>query len=64
MDWFGGLSVLSLESRRSEEMGALIQKYGGRPTVAPSMREQKLDLTGALSAFARRSRSKDRKSVV
>lgn len=53
MDWFGSLSVLSLESRRSEEMATLIQKYGGRPTVAPSMREQKLDLTGALAAFER-----------
>ncbi|ACO46805.1 uroporphyrinogen-III synthase [Deinococcus deserti] len=51
MDWFGGLRVLSLESRRSEEMTTLIQKYGGIPTVAPSMREQKLDLTAALSRF-------------
>ncbi|PNY81694.1 uroporphyrinogen-III synthase [Deinococcus koreensis] len=53
MDWFGGLNVLSLESRRAEEMATLIQKYGGRATVAPSMREQKLDLTAALAAFER-----------
>ncbi|QFP77871.1 uroporphyrinogen-III synthase [Deinococcus sp. AJ005] len=53
MDWFGGLKVLSLESRRAEEMGTLIGKYGGVPVVAPSMREQKLDLTRALDAFER-----------
>lgn len=53
MDWFGGLNVLSLESRRSEEMATLILKYGGVPTVAPSMREQKLDLTAALAQFER-----------
>lgn len=51
MDWFGGLRVLSLESRRSEEMATLIQKYGGVATVAPSMREQKLDLGAALASF-------------
>ncbi|MFD1733498.1 uroporphyrinogen-III synthase [Deinococcus malanensis] len=32
-------------------MTTLIQKYGGVPTVAPSMREQKLDLTAAVSHF-------------
>ncbi|OLV18782.1 uroporphyrinogen-III synthase [Deinococcus marmoris] len=53
MDWFGGLKVLSLESRRAEEMATLIGKYGGVPVVAPSMREQKLDLTRALDAFER-----------
>ena len=53
MDWFGGLTVLSLESRRAEEMATLIGKYGGVPMVAPSMREQKLDLTRALDAFER-----------
>lgn len=51
MSWFGGLNVLSLESRRAEEMQTLIEKYGGRATVAPSMREQKLDLTAALGNF-------------
>ncbi|BBN96737.1 uroporphyrinogen III synthase HEM4 [Deinococcus grandis] len=53
MDWFAGLSVLSLESRRSEEMETLIRKYGGVPHVAPSMREMKLDLTGPLAQFER-----------
>lgn len=36
---FDGATVLSFESRRSEEMGRLIEAHGGRPVVAPSMRE-------------------------
>lgn len=36
---FGGLRVLSLESRRATEMASLIRTYGGDPIVAPSMRE-------------------------
>jgi len=34
-----GLRVLSLESRRAPEMARLIENYGGRAIVAPSMRE-------------------------
>lgn len=51
MKWFGGLNVLTLESRRAEEMAALIAEYAGNAVVAPSMREQKLDLSGPLAAF-------------
>jgi uroporphyrinogen-III synthase len=51
MDWFAGLSVLSLESRRSEEMGTLIGKYGGLATVAPSMRETEVENGPLVSAF-------------
>lgn len=36
---FHGLKILSLESRRAEEMGILIRKQGGDPFIAPSMRE-------------------------
>lgn len=36
---FGGLRVLSLESRRAREMAQLITNHGGRATVAPSTRE-------------------------
>ena len=36
---FSGLRVLSLESRRSEELARLIRNYGGVPILAPSMRE-------------------------
>ncbi|HSS98808.1 MAG TPA: uroporphyrinogen-III synthase [Terriglobales bacterium] len=38
-DGFAGLRVLSLESRRAKEMGQLIVNNGGRPVIAPSMRE-------------------------
>lgn len=47
---FGGLRVLSLESRRAAEMEQLIRKQGGEPLVAPSMRE--LPLTDNEEAFA------------
>ncbi len=36
---FGGLRVLSLESRRSREIGQLIASNGGQPILAPSTRE-------------------------
>jgi len=40
---FDGLRVLSLESRRAEEMATLIRKQGGEPFIAPSMREVDLE---------------------
>ena len=40
---FNGARVLSLESRRADEMATLIRKQGGEPFVAPSMREIELD---------------------
>ena len=36
---FNGLRVLSLESRRAQEMAELIRKQGGDPFVAPAMRD-------------------------
>ena len=36
---FGGLKVVSFESRRSVEMASLITRHGGVPVSAPSMRE-------------------------
>ena len=36
---FSGLRVLSLESRRAQEIGKLIESYGGRPLLAPAVRE-------------------------
>jgi uroporphyrinogen-III synthase len=36
---FGGLRVLSLESRRAELMEQLIRRHGGDPFVAPSVKE-------------------------
>src|SRR5215470_16353442 len=40
---FAGLRVLSLESRRAKEMGALILREGGEPFVAPSVQERPLE---------------------
>ena len=49
---FDGLRVLSLESRRAEEMATLIRKQGGEPFVAPSMREVAIEEHGEAFAFA------------
>src|SRR5258708_3831553 len=51
---FGGLRVLSLESRRAPEMAKLIESNGGTPTVAPSMREIPLASNTEALSFARR----------
>lgn len=40
---FHGLRVLSLESRRANEVAKLIRTYGGEPFVVPSMREVSLE---------------------
>jgi uroporphyrinogen-III synthase len=40
---FGGLKVLSLESRRAKEMETLIRREGGEPFVAPSVEERALE---------------------
>src|SRR5258708_12718163 len=36
---FRGRTVLTLESRRGQEMSRLIETYGGKPLHAPAMRE-------------------------
>src|SRR5580658_8130052 len=51
---FQGRRVLSLESRRAEEMATLIAKQGGEPFVAPSMREVPLDQHEEAFYFAER----------
>lgn len=48
-----GLRVLSLESRRAEQMAALIRHHGGTAVVAPSMREVPIEENAAAVAFAR-----------
>ncbi|MBX3441730.1 MAG: uroporphyrinogen-III synthase [Planctomyces sp.] len=45
------LRVCSFESRRAEEMAALIRRHGGEPTIAPSMREIPLDRQDAVWEF-------------
>ena len=49
---FGGLRVLSLESRYAKEISKLIASYGGKPVVAPAMREVKLESNSQALAFA------------
>jgi len=51
---FAGRRVLSLESRRANEMATLIRKQGGDPVVAPSMRELPLESNEEAFAFAER----------
>jgi len=49
---FHGLTVLVLESRRSREMAALVTTYGGRPVVAPALREVPIESNTEALAFA------------
>ena len=51
---FHGARILSLESRRAGEMSTLIRKQGGKPFVAPSMREVELQEHGEAFEFGRR----------
>jgi uroporphyrinogen-III synthase len=50
---FGNLRVLSLESRRSREMGVLITNHGGLATVVASTREVPSGPNAEESGFAR-----------
>jgi uroporphyrinogen-III synthase len=47
-----GLRLLSLESRRAEQMAKLIESHGGIAVVAPSMREIPLEDNSAAMSFA------------
>ena len=49
---FGGLRVLSLESRRATEVATLIRTYGGEPLTAPAMREEQLASNAPVLEFA------------
>ena len=49
---FDGLSVLVLESRRAKELGSIVESYGGRPLIAPAMREVPLESNTEALAFA------------
>ncbi|MDA0835109.1 MAG: uroporphyrinogen-III synthase [Planctomycetota bacterium] len=48
------LSICSFESRRGDEMRQLIERHGGNPTIAPSMREVPLEQNEHVFAFGRR----------
>lgn len=49
---FQGLTVLTLESRRGQEMSRLIEAYGGEPLHAPAMREVPLSSNQEALKFA------------
>lgn len=49
---FSGLRVLSLESRHAKEISKLIVSFGGKPVLAPAMREVKLESDYQALAFA------------
>jgi uroporphyrinogen-III synthase len=49
---FQGLTVLTLESRRGQEMSRLIETYGGKPIHAPAMREVPLSSNSEALKFA------------
>lgn len=49
---FHGLTVLTLESRRGQEMSRLIETYGGTPVHAPAMREVPLSSNPEALKFA------------
>lgn len=51
---FQGLRVAAFESRRAEDMARLVERFGGVPSISPSMRESPLaDARGAVD-FANR----------
>ena len=49
---FQGLTVLTLESRRGQEITRLIETYGGKPVHAPAMREVPLSSNPEALKFA------------
>lgn len=51
---FAGLRVVSLESRRANEMEALIVRHGGLPFVAPSVKERAIGINEEIFAWAER----------
>ncbi|HEY2411830.1 MAG TPA: uroporphyrinogen-III synthase, partial [Pirellulaceae bacterium] len=54
MSSFANLRVAALESRNAVEMARLIEKFGGRPFVSPSMRELAIQENREAVDFANR----------
>jgi uroporphyrinogen-III synthase len=54
MAGFAGLRVIAFESRLAEQMAQLIERHGGRPIVAPSMREVPLEHNVEVLRFGER----------
>jgi len=53
-DGFAGILVVAFEGRMAAETAALIERFGGRPLVAPAMREAPLEDNAAALEFAAR----------
>src|SRR6266446_4146687 len=51
---FANLTVVAFESRLARETATLIERYGGRPLIAPSMREVPLDENPAALEFGQK----------
>ncbi len=51
---FAGLRVISLESRRADQMDQLIRRHGGDPFVAPSVKEVPFEHTAEVQQWAAR----------
>ncbi len=51
---YAGLTVAAFESRMAAEMTRLIERYGGRPLVAPALREVPLEDNSAALRFGER----------
>ncbi len=51
---FGGLRVVSFESRRAADLEKMLQQCGANAVVAPSMREIPLEERGEIIEYARR----------
>src|SRR3989442_13289929 len=51
---FAGLRVAAFESRMAEQMIQLIERHGGRPLGAPSMREVPLEENSDVLRFGER----------
>src|SRR6187397_1019201 len=51
MPTFESRLVLAFESRRAKEIETLIATFGGRPMVAPAMRELPLESDATTAAF-------------
>jgi uroporphyrinogen-III synthase len=51
---FAGLRVVAFESRLADQMAQLIERHGGRPLVAPAMREIPLEQHAEVFRFGER----------
>jgi len=61
---FGGLGVVSFETRRAKEIATLISNYGGMPLITPSVREIPLGENPAAFNFAEKLFARQLEAVI